>query len=478
MVDSHHHLRFDLFQQLVLWLSISMRSSRKGYHFLGDNPSLLRIDAEKELERLAIAHAEDKPEMRQPMFNHLALLRDAGRRGGTPAAIREAYINMYGGFADKLPHWLDIIEQHRSLLGRLRRPDRTTNRHLVLLHEALSYARQVEGTEDEIIAELSNELGCVLLQGPHRTSHIEQIQALEEAMACHQTALQTYTLERYPLQYAKTQTCLGNACLRYGILTGQQAAIERALACYHEALQVQCRDTFPEQWMMLQTSLGNAYAQSKGGDTLDNLEQAIACHEAALQQAGTPRTGLSPSSAWADTQINLGDAYVQRIVGERADNLRRAMRCYKAALQTYTPFLFPREWASIHVRLGDIFQTYILNGAESEVHVEEAQNRDMSLRCAIVCYEGAMQVYTTDSYPVEHASAQLNLGHAHRKRVGGDRQANLDQACNCYRSALHIFTEQAFPVEHQQAQISLAGAEAERQALTATPVLTPSPTRV
>ena len=129
MIYSDNLLRFDLFQQLVEWLNISMRDQRKGRHFLETNALLMEHETSRELERLIVAQVEDKIEIKQQMQHLQALLNDVHRRGNTTRDIREAYVNTYGGFALDLPSWLVELEEQRMQLVRLRRPDRTTKNH-------------------------------------------------------------------------------------------------------------------------------------------------------------------------------------------------------------------------------------------------------------------------------------------------------------------------------------------------------------
>jgi len=237
---------------------------------------------------------------------------------------------------------------------------------------------------------------------------------------------------------------LGIICQHYGIASGRQEFIERAIACYKTALWVYDRDKFPEQWTMLQTYMGCAYAYRSQGKAGDNIEYAIYCHEMALHVV--PRT-LFPA-IWGTAQTHLGDAYRQRIAGNRLENLKRAMGCYRSALSVFTQKDFPREWAAIHTKLGFIFQ----HAREEEIEMD----MDMNLRCAIVCYEGALdEVYTLESFPVERAATLVSLGNVHRKRPGGNKRENLELARKCYLKALDIFTEQAFPFEYQQTMRNL-----------------------
>ncbi len=87
------------------------------------------------------------------------------------------------------------------------------------------------------------------------------------------------------------------------------------------------------------------------------------------------------------------------------------------------------------------------------------------MRCAIVCYEGALLVYTPDAFLVEQAATLTNLAQAHRLRPLGDPQDHLEQAARCYRSALQVFTSTSFPAEYRQTLYSLADVEVQRQQL-------------
>ncbi|MEP0834443.1 tetratricopeptide repeat protein [Microcoleus sp. AS-A8] len=48
---------------------------------------------------------------------------------------------------------------------------------------------------------------------------------------------------------------------------------------------------------------------------------------------------------WGVAQNNLGCAYRDRIRGDRAQNLEQAIACYQRALQVRTPETVPTDWA-------------------------------------------------------------------------------------------------------------------------------------
>ncbi len=448
MIDRRYLLRFDLFQQLVIWLNISTEAIRKGRRFLDTNQTLLLVETERELERLITARVEDRLEMTQKMHHHQILLRDARRRGGTPDAIQEAYVNMYGGIAAlDLPPWLETIEKQRTFLNQLRRPERTVRARINLLYDALSSATHDGSIAPEIIAELQCELGNLLAHSPHPYTFESHLEMLKEAIACYEEALNVYTVERYPWQYAKVYISLGDVYLQYGIATRQADMIEHAISCYNATFWIYNPDEFPEQWAMLQTSLGHAYAQRRMGDPEENTTHAISCHHSSLRVA----TLANFPVLWARAQINLGDLYQQSVTGGRITNLKWARACYQAALQVYERATFPKEWADLHARLASIFQRY----AE-----EDVKEQDLHQRCALVCYECALQIYTPDAFPVEYATTLVNLGNVYRNRSDGEQSVNRAQALQCYRDALCIFTSQSFPLEYSRVQNALTEMEA------------------
>jgi tetratricopeptide (TPR) repeat protein len=414
-------LPFDLFQQIVYWLSVSTHSYRKGRYYLEKNQALLVEASDKELERLITAHAEDRVETKQQMYNHQALLRDVRTRTNTTDSIREAYINMYGGFTLDLPAWLEEIEQQIAFLAKLHRPERTSRRQAQLLRYALDKINFDTNIAPEVCAELQNQFGCLLAQSSHYATQQERLQAFEIAIRCHEAALKVFTAYRYPLQHAKTSTYLGYAYQRYSI-KGPGDFQERAITCYNAALQIYEQNYSPEQQANIQTALGKLYAQRITGTGEENLARAVAYHEAALESINKNKD-MFPRS-WATIQINLGDTYLRHGNKDHGIYREQAMVCYSGALSIYTMHGFPKEWADIHIRLAAIFQ-----GCAEGYQMK----RDLYLRCAIVCSEAALLFYSPDSFPIEYAATQVNLGHLHYIRTEGNRISNLEQASKCYR---------------------------------------------
>src|SRR6516225_9179004 len=128
--------------------------------------------------------------------------------------------------------------------------------------------------------------------------------------------------------------------------------LEEAIACYEAALQVYSRVDTPQQWAVTQNNLGIAYRDRLCGDRADNSERAIACFQASLEVYTKADTRLN----WATAQHELGTAYHERLCGDRRDNLERAIACYEAALRVYTQFDLLQEQAGLQCKLGAAYR--------------------------------------------------------------------------------------------------------------------------
>jgi hypothetical protein len=143
----------------------------------------------------------------QKLQDHLYLLRDIRERGSTLMAIREGYVNLYGGFALTLPPWLEDLV---NLLNIYRSSENAPER-VDLLRTAILRASQEKDMEQEIVAELDRLLWHAL----YDTFGLSDVQVQEEQKTCLEMALQVYTFIHYPYQYARMQGNLGNAYRRW-----------------------------------------------------------------------------------------------------------------------------------------------------------------------------------------------------------------------------------------------------------------------
>ena len=107
----------------------------------------------------------------------------------------------------------------------------------------------------------------------------------------------------------------------------------------------------PSRWIgrLLRTTW-RCLRERISGERAENLEQAIACCQQALQVY----TREALPMEWAMTQHNLGNAYLDRIRGERAENLEQAITCYKQTLDVYVLKAFPYQHRQTQRTLGSL----------------------------------------------------------------------------------------------------------------------------
>ena len=192
-------------------------------------------------------------------------------------------------------------------------------------------ARWFKGSEIEPMSRYLINLDAANLD--HHELDVEQGKAYaeagryEEAIACYKSALQFYTREAFPQEWAEIQQSLGQVYSER--IQGDKAEnVGDAIACFQAALEIYTREAFPEQWAMTQNSLGEAYSNRIQGANIENVERAIASYEAALQVY----TRESSPQEWVKTHNNLGDAYMRRLWGDLTENTKGAIRSYEQAL--------------------------------------------------------------------------------------------------------------------------------------------------
>ena len=125
---------------------------------------------------------------------------------------------------------------------------------------------------------------------------------LEQAVEAFQRALEEYTQDRVPMNWAATQNNLGNALHSLGERDSDTALLEQAVAAYQRALEEYTRARVPMNWAMTQNNLGNALATLGERDSdKKRLEQAVVAYQRALEEYTQDRLPMQ----WATTQYNL-----------------------------------------------------------------------------------------------------------------------------------------------------------------------------
>ena len=270
----------------------------------------------------------------------------------------------------------------------------------------------------EAIANVVGTLGNLIQE----LSHGDRPLNLELSLTAYQLALEIFTYQEFPKEWATTQNNLG---VVYGkrIRGKQEENLELAIVAYEQALQVYTRDAFPEDWASMQNNLANAYRERIRGERAENLELAIVAYEQALQVY----TRDAFPEQWAGTQNNLGNAYCERIRGERAENLECALATYEQALQVYTRDAFPEDWAKTKHNLANAYRDRVTG--------EEAKNLEQALKF----YKEASEVFTREAHPYKWVENQSNLAEALMKRASlNNNTSDLETAIIFLQKALEV----------------------------------------
>ncbi|MBD3886934.1 CHAT domain-containing protein [Phormidium tenue FACHB-886] len=322
---------------------------------------------------------------------------------------------------------------------------------------------------------------------------------LELSIVAYQSALQIYTRESYPHNWARAQTNMATACCQrvYG---DRVENLERAVDAYGQALSVFTRNDFPEDWKMIwqnlavisQESARNEAAQYLAiainllmqrttsempkisavrfftellrisGNGRENTQQLYSFLKSKKDQLDEDflraiptlvvpaQTDTNYCSLWLAIMIDLGRLIQEFPVGDRALNLEIAIAIYEQALKLATRANFPVQRGILQNNLGNVYKNRIRGGVAENIEK------------AITTFKEALQVRTQRDFPQYWATTQNNLGNAYIERIRGDRTDNIEQAIAAFEKALQVFTRSEFPEYWAMLQMNLATAYRDR----------------
>ena len=286
---------------------------------------------------------------------------------------------------------------------------------------------------------------------------------LEEAVAAYRLALEEFTRDRVPLDWAKTQMNLGNALITLGMRGTDTAQLEEAVTAYRLALEERTRDRVPLDWALTQMNLGIALDTLGERETgTARLEEAVAAHQMALEEFTRDRVPLD----WAMTQMNLGNAL--KTLGTRETGtarLEQAVAAYRLALEEYTRDHLPLNWATTQLNLGNALQ--ILGQRETGT---------ARLEHAMAAYRLALEERTRDRVPLQWAMTLANLSAVELAFFHKTNDpAHLDRAMDHARAAREVYVEAQADHYIQWIAGHIAAIEAARPGAPPAPPAPPPP---
>jgi hypothetical protein len=304
-------------------------------------------------------------------------------------AVVELACAIHGANTTKVAEFLDSEAQALYEYGR----DRGSNVHLVVAIALRREQLALAGTAKERGSARKN-LGDALVGRGERESGTAR---LEEGVSAYRAALDEYTRERAPLDWARTQHSLGFALWRLGERQKGTEKLEQAVAAFSAALEERTHERVPLEWAQTQNSFGSALralGEREGGTA--RLEEAVAAFRAALEERTRDRVPLD----WATTQNNLGNAL--RRLGEWESGtarLKEAILAFRAALEKRTRERVPLDWASTQNNLGVAL-----------FRLGERESGTARLEEAVAAYRAALEERTRERLPLEWAGSLGNEG--------------------------------------------------------------------
>lgn len=483
------------------WMSISSLQHSRLY--LEHHPELLTPQCRAFVEHMSANYAERAHAMRRvcgttpdveeeikTARDHLLLLRDVYRRGGTATALYEAYVNMYGGFALYLPPWIEEIQQQLDKLAT-----EGPSQHLLAQSSALFRAAIARAsTEADLLPEIRAELYFLFQEVLRGLNDADVPPTQEERITCLQKALEVYTHERYPYRYADIHHSLG-IIFKHRMLGETQHNLEEAATCFRCTLEIYTLEDFPEEHAMNQNNLGHTLAmlhtrQADRSEGQEYLKEAIACFQAALQVYIRDTFPFQ----YAKMQQYLGMDYAaDAIEYEHYASTEEALMYYHHALEVFTPDAYPENYAEVHYLIA-LLHRYCIEHERPEVLEEAIISCQCALQVytledfpvqyaeiqhilgdfymrwkgkakieeAIACHKHALEVYTRDRFPEDYAQVLNALGTLYLQRLAGERRDNLEEAIHCCRRVLDICTPTRCPKDYAGAQLNLGMAYMDR----------------
>jgi CRP-like cAMP-binding protein/tetratricopeptide (TPR) repeat protein len=164
--------------------------------------------------------------------------------------------------------------------------------------------------------------------------------ALDAGIAGLREAMESFTQEAFPWEWANAQAALGAALYRLDSLRSDTETLKASIAAYQSALLVFTRADAPMKWADAKNGLGQALQM--WGDMARNaelLQRAVQCCLEALQV----RTRTETPLLWAASQNNLGSAlYLLGRLTEDSEYLEGSAEAFGKALEVYLAYRLVR----------------------------------------------------------------------------------------------------------------------------------------
>ena len=233
---------------------------------------------------------------------------------------------------------------------------------------------------------------------------------LEKAIQATELALTAIESEKHPLWF-KAMANLGSY---YSNRRREDYSnnIKKSIQIFEEILYKLNKDLQPIDAAGIMVNLANTYCKDVGQDHQEKIEKAIDMLEEALSSFSLKEApGL-----WGIAQSNLSMIYAERIKGIRNENIEKSMKANTLAMDAFEKIGDRESWANAKLIQANLLIGYSYSNLASNLKEAEVSIND------------ALEVYTSERYPIRHAEALQLISNIKRSRQNKNRRADIEEA--------------------------------------------------
>jgi hypothetical protein len=284
---------------------------------------------------------------------------------------------------------------------------------------------------------------------------------LAEPIAAFRASLQVFTREQDPVNWARTQSVLGDALTGSAVQTNGDAngaLVEQDAAVRRAVLEVFTKQQYPDDWAGATSSLGldliGLAFYKPGNESAREFEEGSKDLED-VREYELKQKNLNVWLSTTDTLCNAYEVYSVRVSSEQAAKLLdRTVEMCRSVFEVLTKSENPQGWAEAKVNLGMALATAAQHiGGDKGIAL---------LKEAVDAHHAALEVYTKSAQPHNWAKTQAALGGALidlAKRSDSNQAGKLfTEAVSAYQSALSVLSRSESPSRWGRAQLNMADA--------------------
>jgi tetratricopeptide (TPR) repeat protein len=260
---------------------------------------------------------------------------------------------------------------------------------------------------------------------------------LHPAVAAFQNAMSVYQSRADQIDVAEIQSDLGSLFETISRYEPGRETLRKAVEYYRVALKGIDPLKFPNIWGQTQIQLGNALRVLSFWDKgTKDIEDAIAANREALKVYSKPENPIH----WAEAQGQIAQSLSELgQVTSNPDYFRQSISLTRQVLDGYPREQRPVEWAAIQSALGDaLMGLYDLNPKSGAQYPAQAA----------IAYRASLQELTLERDPIQWAQSKDGLGNALEELGYNNSDTSyLNQAIDAYNDSLKVYKSDQQPLQ-------------------------------